>query len=518
MAVTANKPRPRRPALPVGAGFVFMAMAFAMPAHALDWRLERSVGASASITDNANQSATDPENALILSVTPSFTLRSQGSRRVQATLQYGLTGVARFGEDDSTDLYHNLNALGKAELIDDFLFIDGSARISQELISLLGSPADAEINDSNRATVGTYTISPYIQKRLGTFANALARYTHSGAIFEDDVASNAVSNAFSASLNSGTRFTDLSWGLNYSIRDVNNRDENVGDSTFESVTASAGYALNRKFRVFGTVGQEWNDFLSASETDGTSWSVGAGWAPTRRTSLEASVGERFFGNTYSMTARHRTRATNWNLTYVEDVSDISQFLGTTGTVYDYLCIDPNQPPSSDEFFKEFKAWPFSFSPEQAYPNLICSQPLGGKPGLLFDLRNGVFVSKTLRAGVSWGKGKLNYSLNAFDTRRDYQLLDSEDRSRGVIGAVNYRYAPKTNVIGSVGLTRNEVPAALSGTTDREDDLLTLSLGINHQFATDLSGALTFRHIQRDSNVADADYEENRLTASVNMRF
>ncbi|HSJ80621.1 MAG TPA: TIGR03016 family PEP-CTERM system-associated outer membrane protein [Thiobacillus sp.] len=477
-----------------------------MPAHALDWRLERSVGASASMTDNANQSATDPENALILSVTPSFTLRSHGSRRVEATMQYGLTGVARFGAGDSTDFYHNLNAMGKAELIDDFLFIDGSARISQELISLLGSPADAEINDSNRATVGTYTISPYIQQRIGTFANAQARYTHSGAIFENDVASDAVSNALSASLNSGTRFTDLSWGLNYSIREVNNRDRNVDDSTFERVIASAGYVLNRKFRVFGSVGQEWNDFLSATETDGSSWSVGAGWAPTRRTSLEASVGERFFGTTYSATARHRTRTSNWNLSYAEDVSDISQFLGTTGTMFDYLCL-------VDGEIQLFDDWPFSFPP--APTNCVSFNP---KPGLLFDLRNGVFVAKTLRAGVSWGKGKLNYSLNAFDTRRDYQLLDSEDRSRGVVGAVNYRYAPKTNVIGSVGLTRNEVPAALSGTIDREDDLLTLSFGIHHQFATDLSGALTLRHIQRDSNVADANYEENRLTASVNMRF
>jgi uncharacterized protein (PEP-CTERM system associated) len=507
MAVTANKPRPRSPAFPAGAGFIFMAMAYAMPAHALDWRLERSVGASASFTDNANQSATNPENALILSVTPGFTLRSEGSRRMQATLQYGLTGVARFGEDDSTDLYHNLNAMGKAELIDDFLFIDGSARISQELISLLGSPADAEINDSNRATVGTYTISPYIQQRLGTFANAQARYTHSGAIFENDVASDATSNAFNASLNSGTRFTDLSWGLNYSIREVNNRDENVGDSTFERVTASAGYALNRKFRVFGSIGQEWNDFLSASETDGSSWSVGAGWAPSRRTSLEASVGERFFGNTYSATARHRTRTSNWNLSYTEDVSDISQFLGTTGMRTDYWCV------VDGELVTYLNGeWVYSFRPPG---NCV---EVGKTPGLVYDLRNGVFVSKTLRAGVSWGKGKLNYSLNAFDTRRDYPLPDSEDRSRGVTGAVNYRYAPKTNVIGSVGLTRNEVPAALSGTTDREDDLLTLSLGINHQFATDLSGALTFRHTQRDSNVADADYEENRLTASVNMRF
>ncbi|MDP2057838.1 MAG: TIGR03016 family PEP-CTERM system-associated outer membrane protein, partial [Thiobacillus sp.] len=140
-----------------------MAMAFALPAHARDWLFEPSVGASATYSDNANQSATNPQDALILSVTPGFTLRSQGSRRVRASVSYGLTGVARFSDDNSTDLNHHLSATGTAELIEDFLFIDGNASISQELISLLGSPADAEINDSNRATVGTYSISPYIK-------------------------------------------------------------------------------------------------------------------------------------------------------------------------------------------------------------------------------------------------------------------------------------------------------------------------------------------------------------------
>jgi uncharacterized protein (PEP-CTERM system associated) len=483
-----------------------MATAFAMPANALDWRFEPSVGASASITDNAKQSASNPENALILSVTPSFVLRSEGLSRVQATLQYGLTGVTRFGGGDSNDLYHNLNAIGKAELVEDFLFIDGSARISQELISLLGSPADSEINDSNRATVGTYSVSPYVQKRLGTFANAEARYTQSGAFFDKNVASDAISNGFDASLNSGTRFDDLSWGLAYSIRDVNHRDENVSDLTFESATASLGYVLTRSFRVFGTVGQEWNEYPSKSDTDGSSWSAGFGWSPSRRTSLEASIGERFFGDTYSVTARHRSRTSNWNLSYAEDVNDISQFSGTTGTVYDYLCFDANQN------LVQYQEWPFSFPPA---PNCI---QFGGKPGLVFDLRNGVFIARTLRAGVSWGIGKLNYSLNAFDTRRDYQMLDSEDRSRGVIGSVNYRFAPKTSIIGSVGLTRNEVPAALSGTIDREDDLVTLTLGVNHQFASDLSGALIYRNLQRDSNEATDDFTENRITASVNMSF
>ncbi len=60
-----------------GAFSVVLAMAFPLTAQALDWRLTPSVGASATYTDNANQSATNPEDALILSVTPGFIVAFQ---------------------------------------------------------------------------------------------------------------------------------------------------------------------------------------------------------------------------------------------------------------------------------------------------------------------------------------------------------------------------------------------------------------------------------------------------------
>ncbi len=162
MAVTANKLPPRRRAKLAGTLSVFMAVGIASSAQALDWRLEPSVGASATLTDNVNQSPDNKESALILEVSPGFTLQSEGSRRVEATMSYYLSGVARFGGDDDNDINHNLNATGKAELMEDFLFVDANARVSQDLISLVGSPADAAINDSNRATTASYSISPYI--------------------------------------------------------------------------------------------------------------------------------------------------------------------------------------------------------------------------------------------------------------------------------------------------------------------------------------------------------------------
>ncbi len=499
-----------------------MALAIVPTAQAIDWRFEPTLNASAIYTDNVNQSANNPDDALILSATPGFTLRSQGSRRVQASLQYGLTGVTRFGGRDDNDLFHNLNAVGKAELMEDFLFIEGSARISQELISLLGSTADASVNSSNRATVGAYSISPYIQKRLGTFADAQARYTASGAIFENDVANNSASNMFSAGLTSGTRFNDLSWGLNYSIRKTENHD--AVDTTFERASATAGYALTRKFRIFGTVGQDWNDYFSTTQTSGSFYSAGFGWTPSRRTSVEASAGERYFGRTYSFSGSHRTRRSQWSVRYFEDVNDFTQqFLEQSDRLYFVCATVPHFPPAADladtpppNCDGPYPAGQLASAYKNVFGYTDDDLLVAGFPTAI---ANGIFIIKSLTAGASWNLGRLDFGLFAQDTRRLYQIVaNAEDHIQGVTGSASYRLSPRTTANSSLSFTRNSLDSQLTAGSAREDDILSFSLGLNHRFAEDFSGALTFRHTQRDSNAVNSDYDENRLTATVHKRF
>ena len=526
MAATVNKRGPRdanpssqRRAPLAGVLSCFMAMACALPAYAVEWRFEPNVGASATYTDNVNQSASNPEDALILRVTPGFNLRSQGSRRVQASVNYSLSGVARFSEDNSTDLFHNLGAVGKAELIEDFLFLDGTASISQALLSLTGSPADATTNNANRATVGVYSLSPYIRKRFGTFATGQARYSTGGAIFGDNAGSNSVSNAFTASLSSGSRFNDLSWGLNYSLRQL---DSNAtgGNSTFERASATAGYALTRKFRIFGTYGQERNEFLNASGADGVSYSGGFGWAPSRRTNIEASIGERYFGRTYSLSANHKMRATNIRVSYSEDVSDITDRLITDSARAIWRCTNA---VGSAYFITPGLTPPFPTGCS-APLTVASARALGATDaelaslGLLdVSLNAGVFIIKSLNAGVSWSRSRLGLGLSAFDTRRIYQsIAGTEDHTQGVSGTVSYRLSPHTSANGSVSLTRNSTVSLIN--PSRQDDLATLSLGINHRFDKDLTGALTYRYQQRNSDAPNSDFNENSLTASANMRF
>lgn len=528
MAATVNKRGPRdanpswqRQALFAGVLSCFMAMACALPAYAVEWRFEPSVAASAIYTDNVNQSENNPEDALILSVTPGFNLNSHGSRRVQASMNYSLTGVSRFSEDNSTDLFHNLGAVGKAELIEDFLFLDGTARISQELLSLTGSPADATTNNSNRATVGVYSLSPYIQKRFGTFATGQARYSTGGAIFGDNSGSDSVSNAFTAGLSSGPQFNDLSWGLNYSLRQLDSNSTG-GNSTFETASATLGYALTRKFRVFGTYGQEWNEFLNASGADGSYYSVGFGWAPSRRTSIEASIGERYFGRTYSLSANHKMRATNIQVSYSEDVSDISQqLLRDSGRIF-WVCggrlietLDFNQPSGQATTC----TGPFTGAQVALGLNSL-GVPLSDLIAAGFVdqvLANGIYVIKTFNVGVSWSRSRLGLGLAVFDTKRIYQSVPgTEDHTQGVSSTVSYRLSPHTSANGSVSLSRNSTVSPVN--PSRQDDLATLSLGINHRFDKDLSGALTYRYQQRNSDALNSDFNENSLTATANMRF
>lgn len=507
----------------------------ASPASAVEWKFSPSVGAQAIYTDNVNQSHSDPQDALILSVTPGFSLQSQGSRRIRAALNYGLTGVARFSDENSTDLYHNLGAHANAELIDDFLFIDGSASVSQELISLLGSPADATTNSANRATVGSYSISPYIQKRFGTFAKAMVRYTLSGALFQDNAANDITSNSLNASLDSGTQFNALSWGLNYSLRDAT--VQGGEDAQFERYGANLGYELTRHLRVFGTVEYENNDYVSVSGTkmSGRSWSAGLGWSPSRhirmgasfgesyfgrtqsfnfgwspnrRTSVDASIGESYYGRTYGFNLSHRTHYSVWTAVYTEGTSDISQLLLNTQPITAWIC-------NEGLFFGVGTLLP---PPGQSNCFLLGTAPVGSVP---LGIANGVFVSKTLRGGAAWSKGKSSLGLNVFDTRRQYQQLVGlpEDEIRGISATYGYRLQPHTTLNASLGYTNTRVPAGLESlSTARDDNFYTASLGVSHQFDRKLTGALTLRHQQRDSNDPASSFDENSITASAFMSF
>lgn len=480
-------------------------------AMALDWQIDPSIGATTTLTDNATQTK-NGDGAFIVTVTPGVAVKSKGSRRVQASLNYGLSATERIGgggTNDSNDLNHSLNATGKAEVAEDLFFIEGDARISQALTSLLGAPGDSTLDTGNRSTVGTYNLSPYLTKRFGTFGNGVIRFTQSGAIFEQNTGGDITSSAVRANFTSGSRFNDLLWGLNYSLRDAST--EGRQDTQFESYGATLGYALTRKFRLRGSFGYDNNDYpaTAGTKTKGDYWTAGFDWAPSRRTSLGASLGKRYYGDNYALNFRHRMNRSIWHLQYDEGASDIEQQIFNTTVLYAWQCDDGTWGHSSNVF------------PPEGKKNcvLLASIP----PGTLYlGTDRGISINKTLRGGMTWAERRMTYSVDLFDTTRAYQELSGlpEDRTRGLQAGVNYKAAPHTSVNALLGFTNNKVAGSLIGVgaVNRDDDIYTLTVGINHQFLHDLNGSLYFRHQQRESNDSAQEFSENSLSATVTMRF
>ena len=483
-----------------------MAMAFAPAAHAVDWDFQPYVGASAIYTDNQNQSADDPKDALILTATPGFSLISKGSRRVRAGMNYGLTGVARFGDDLDNEFYQNLNAIGNAELMEDFLFIDATASISQQLISLSGSRADAAVNSSNLTTTSTYTISPYIQKRFGNFAEGMARFTQEGAIFDSSEFNNINSSQINASLTSGTRFNTLSWGLTYYWRDA--IVQNSENARFESYGANLGYELTNHFRLLGTFGYDNNDYTATpgTEISGTYWTGGFGWAPNRRTDIEASIGYSYFGQTYGFNFNYRTQHTVWTASYTDGVSDISQQLLNTQPTYVWSC-------DGGLFYGNGVLPP----PGQTNCVLQGAAPIGSVP---IGLQNGIYLSKSFQGGVAWSEARTSLGLSVFDTRRQYQQIVGlpEDETLGVNLSYGYNLQPHTTLNAYLGYSNFQSPAGLDSVVAQDTNYYTASLGVSHQFGADLSGVLMLRHQTQDSNIPADSYDENSITASANLTF
>jgi uncharacterized protein (PEP-CTERM system associated) len=483
-----------------------MAMAFAPAAHALDWDFQPYVSGSVTYTDNQNQSENDPKDALILTATPGFSLVSKGSRRVRAGMNYGLTGVARFGDNLDNEFYSNLSALGNAELVEDFLFIDATASISQQLISLSGSQTDTAINSSNRTTTSTYTISPYIKHRFGNFAEGLARFTQSGAIFDSSDFNNINSSQINASLVNGTEFKDLSWGLTYYWRDAT--VQNSENARFESYGANLGYELTRKFRLLASVGYDSNDYTSTPGTDisGTYWTAGFGWAPNRRTNMGASFGESYFGRTYDFNLSYRNDHSVWTASYNDGVSDISQQLLNTQPYYEWSC--------DEGLFTGYGALPPQGKTNCTVQDTAPIAPVN--PGLA----NGIYISKAFNAAAYWTKGRSSLGLSVFDTRRQYQQIVGlpEDETRGINLSYGYSLQPLTTLNAGLTYSNYHSPAGLESAVAEDTDYYTGSLGVSHQFGRDLSSALILRHQRHDSNLPNNSYDENSITASARMNF
>ena len=490
------------------------AVLLATSAHAAEWTLTPSLNVSETYTDNVNLQPTAlAKSDWITQVTPGLSVSAKGPN---LTLRgtYSLQETYYGNHNAGSSLTNLLNADAKAKFIDNLLYLDSAASITQQNISAFGAQAlDNTNKTNNRTTVRTTRVSPYLSRTFGSDATAELRYARDSVTASSGGLSNSHTDTVSFKADSGQAFQTTGWGLQYT--DQNTSYTSQSNVRLQNVTTRLSYRLAPRLRLTGSVGYDNNTYSAISNSSsGYSWTTGFDWIVSERTSLTAAIGHKYYGNTFSLAANTRSRIANWTLGYEESVSTTpSQFsLPTSISTATFLnqLLSPSIPDATAR--------------AQAVDKLIRDS---GLPSTLSSavnsFSNAVFLQKQLQASVLLNSPKTTLLISLFDIQR-------EPLSTTGLGSLVGNANDKTEQIGGSAVLSRRLSAVTSAnatlvatkvkslTSGRVDNTQSLRLSVSEQLSQKMRGTVEVRHNQGQSNQADVSYRENAVGAYLNLQL
>jgi uncharacterized protein (PEP-CTERM system associated) len=266
---------------------------------------------SQTATDNLKLTDKGKDAALITTVAPGISI-SSNSGRVQGFLDYSLNGLIYTKADEANTRQNSLSAVATVEAVENWLFLDARANMSQQVVSAFGViSADPKLNSGNQSEVSTLSLAPRIKGMLGGLMNYDLRADATETRAKDSITGDLSSRSASA------QFSGLSQGLlNWSAALSTLQSQPRGGRDTQSTSATATLRIKPDYDWnFGlTAGQERNDYSSTTAETNATYGVNASWSPTPRTQLVADWMHHNYGNSHTLNFEHRMARTVFRLT------------------------------------------------------------------------------------------------------------------------------------------------------------------------------------------------------------
>jgi uncharacterized protein (PEP-CTERM system associated) len=522
MTITTVKPawHARLPRLTPLAAAALLLLA---PPSKAEWRFTPSVGLTQTYTDNVSlQPGPSARSQWVTEATPGFSLVGDSRRlKLAATSQWHYFAYRDGGLPNTADRQHQYNLSAQGIVADDLLYVDAAASGGPHSVSAFGPQVTSNLYSlGNRTEIETWRISPYLLHRFGNSATASLRYTRDSVdAGAHNLFGSSIGDTVAFNLASGPAFHTLGWGLSYQRQDLDNRL--AGESSSESALGSLRYRLTPRLALTATLGYDRYDYQAlGGRTEGRSWSGGFAWNPSRRTSLEASLGRHYYGNTGSLAATHRSRHSVWSINYGDQViTSRSQLLL------------PAAIDTADLLDRLFSVTiPDPLARQQAVAAYMLAT---GLPPSLADnvnyLSNRYMRQKLLRASSAFNWSRSTAVLSLFASERnalsshesDSELLGSRlatlndnVRQKGASATYSYRFNSRSMALASASATHTR-----SLTTGIEDRQRVVRVGLTRQYGAKVRGAFEVRRQSGGTDAASGrDYRENAISASLSIQY
>jgi uncharacterized protein (PEP-CTERM system associated) len=291
----------------VSAAVVLLAgLSWQVAAQAQNLRIVPAVKATATLSNNVGMQATgNTTTDTVVTVTPQAQLLANGP-------DYRLTGtvaadmVQYLGRSRADRVLPRGQVVLNSRLVERLLFVD--AELGADTTS--STPFDLLSDGATFYNVGTTTrerFSPYIDRELSPSSRITARtdqvWTQGRG--PATLANNAGAHVQTHSARYDLRPEPAGLRGEFNYQNTSYNDSTAGGLTLQTARLSALYAPDPTLTLGLTGGRDAASYTTNNVSE-TLRGVSMRWAPTERTSLDALLERRFFGNGWTVNFAHRS--------------------------------------------------------------------------------------------------------------------------------------------------------------------------------------------------------------------
>ena len=360
-------------------------------------------------------------------------------------------------------------------MIERLLFVDAAASVTEQSSSEIGKGTidNFSITD-DRGTVSKLSISPYFLHQIGNGLSSELRYRYDDLEGDKGIVTNSTIQSVALKMDSGNLAGRWQWSLNARTSEVDYQSES--DQTHYSTDIGLSRHVFSRTIVSLHGGTEKVEYhpKTVGETGGDYWMLGIDFQPGKRTSLSLTAGERYYGESFSLSLQHKARRAQLGLDYIEDLTNRSlvqleqQFVqvGNTITLEEYPVLNTD-----------------------------------------------VILRKTLSGHMEWHSAKSTISLRASDTDYDYQTSDSTERTQSTQASWQWR----TSQNMAFNLSGYYQHRKLSP-SDTAESISQVEMKLSRTIWPGASTSVSVASIDRDTDDSSQDYSQKRLTLAINMKW
>jgi len=445
--------------------------------HAAEWTRDYGVGATINYVDNIALAGSGLEQSdTVMETRPYISAQAEGGR-TNFDLYYQLQALNYSKNNDANTIYHQLFADMKAELLENLFFLDLQATNSQSIISTSGNLPVGNIPISrNRTDVATYSVSPYISRKLSGTVNLLLRATFSKTFYDDNFVQNIGSEVdnknYNFSMNNANSSNIIGWKIDA------NRSEfstNIIDKNYyavESLTLS--YNRSKKLEPYATVGYEDNSiYQSTLSSGGSFWEVGMEWNPTQRTSISAARGKKFYGdsNKFSWSTQGRS---------LQLVVDYNESVTTSSSLFSRQNLGQVQKAENSNE--------------------------------LIDITDTAFISKRYTSRIKYKKSKTTIAWELFSEDRRIISSDELQRYKGTSVIFSLRVASRTTLKMNASWYKNK------SQTQQSNNIVGFSLNAVRNISKKITSSIGYKYRNNEVEAPITGYTQNIVFVNVNAKF